>query len=129
MQDVENLINDLPSDERVITKRLRSIILDADPRIQEKLSYGVPYFFHNRRICFVWPASCQPYSTDKAFPPEKVTLGFCYGNLLSNDQGVLIKENRKQVYLIKYKSLAEIDEQTVREILQEAIMIDDSFRK
>jgi uncharacterized protein YdhG (YjbR/CyaY superfamily) len=129
MQDVENLITELPPDERVITKRLRSIILDSDPRIQEKLSYGVPYFFHNRRICFVWPASCQPYPTGKASPAEKVTLGFCYGNLLSNDQGVLIKENRKQVYLIKYKSPAEIDEQIVREILQEAIMVDESFRK
>src|SRR6187549_1741561 len=130
MQDVETVIAELPSDERAIAKRLRALILDIDPRIREKLSYGVPYFFHHRRICFVWPTSCLPcgeYSLKKT--GTKVTLGLCYGNLLSNDRGLLLQEGRKQVFVIKYTSVNEIDEKAVREILQEAVLVDDEFNK
>ena len=129
MQDVETLIAELPSDERTIVKRLRALILDVDPRIQEKLSYGVPYFFHHKRICFVWPTSCLPCGYDTAKDDTKVTLGLCYGNLLSNEQGLLLQEGRKQVFVIKYTSPKEIDEKAVREIIQEAVLVDDEFNK
>lgn len=130
MKDVAGFIADLPGTERLITSRLRTIILESDPRLQEKLSYGVPYFFHHRRICFLWPVSHLPprYSL---WPENqsKVTLGLCYGNLLSNEQGILQKEGRKQVYMIRYSSLNEIDETAVREIILEAVLIDEAFKK
>ena len=130
MQEVEDLITTLPSDEQIIVKRLRSVILDTDPRLQEKLSYGVPYFFHHRRICFIWPTSLVPCGYNQKEPViEKVTLGLCYGNLLSNDQGLLIAEKRKQVYVIRFSSVAEIQEQAIREIIQEAILVDEEFGK
>jgi len=96
------------------------IILESDPRIQERFSYGVPYYFHNRRICFVWPSSA-PYGPKDAV----VSLGFCYGHMLSNVQQVLLSEGRTQVYIIKYSSVTEINEAIVREILQEALLVDD----
>lgn len=127
--DVEEFIGGLEPTEKVLVNRLRKLILDVDPRLQEKLSYGVPYFFHNRRICFIWPASHFPCSDDKRKEyPEKVQLGFCYGNLLSNEQGVLLAEGRKQVYLMKFTSPSEIDDKIIREIVMEAVMIDDSFK-
>lgn len=127
MQEVEDLIATLPNDEMIIVKRLRSIILDTDPHIQEKLSYGVPYFFHHRRICFLWPASLIPCGYSKTPPPkEKVSLGMCYGNLLSNDQGLLESDNRKQVYVIRFTTASEINEKAIREIIQEAVLVDGS---
>jgi uncharacterized protein YdhG (YjbR/CyaY superfamily) len=130
MEDVEDFIAELPADEKLIVKRLRSIILETEPRLQEKFSYGVPYFFHNRRVCFIWPIShLPPGYTVPAEEKTKVTFGLCYGNLLSNDQGLLLKEGRKQVYVIKYTSVKEIDEQAVREIIQEAALIDEGFKK
>jgi hypothetical protein len=63
MREVQEYIEGLAADERIILKRLRDLILDTDPRIVEKLSYGVPYFFRNRRLFFLWPASALPYST------------------------------------------------------------------
>jgi uncharacterized protein YdhG (YjbR/CyaY superfamily) len=130
MDQVEDFIAALDSPEKAIVKRLRAIILDVDPRIQEKLSYGVPYFYHHRRICFLWPASHLPCPVDKIKSvPEKVQLGFCYGNLLSNEQGVLLAEGRKQVYLLKFTSLKEINDHVIREIVQEAVMVDDEFGK
>lgn len=129
MQEVDDFIAELSGDEKRIVSRLRLLIVETDPRIRQKLSYGVPYFFHHRRICFLWPASHLPRNEFR--PSEidfKVTFGFCYGNLLSNDQGLLLKEGRKQVYVIKYSSIKEINENAVREILQEAIMIDEEFK-
>ena len=50
MREVQEFIEGLAADERIIVKRLRDLILDADPRIVEKLSYGVPYFFPQQAI-------------------------------------------------------------------------------
>jgi hypothetical protein len=130
MKEVESLLAELTGDEKIIVSRVRNLILDNDPRIGERLSYGVPYFFHQRAICFLWPISKQPKNYPLPAPGrEKVTLGFCYGNLLSNDQGLLQLENRKQVSVIKLYSPRDIQEQKFREIIQEAIMIDDQFAK
>jgi uncharacterized protein YdhG (YjbR/CyaY superfamily) len=130
MKSVQDFIAALPRDEKIIVSRLRSLILDIDPRIQEKLSYGVPYFFHHRRICFLWPASAIPYETGKA--KERTSLvdfGLCYGNELSNEQGLLLAEGRKQVYVIRLSSASEINEQAFREIIMEAVLVDDGFKK
>ena len=128
MQTVDAFIEDLPEGEKLIVKRLRSLVLNLDHRLQEKLSYGVPYYRHHRSILFIWPASHVPVQKPAAVPTE-VSLGFCYGNLLSNEQGLLLKENRKQVYVIRFKSVREINEQVLSEIIQEAILVDDTFKK
>lgn len=128
MEEVPDLIAGLPEPEKLITKRLRSLILDAAPRLQEMISYGVPYFYHYRRVCFLWPASCIPCGMTR---PDllKVTLGFCYGSMLSNEQGLLVAEKRKQVYVVPIYSLSQINERAIVEIVQEAVLLDDEFGK
>ena len=54
-------------------------------------------------------------------------MGFCYGNLLSNDQGLLQQENRKQVSTISINTLADINERLLREIVNEALIADAQF--
>jgi hypothetical protein len=58
-----------------------------------------------------------------------VTLGFCYGNLMSNEDGVLKADGRKQVYCMYFKSMDEIDDQQIRPLLYEAELIDQGFSK
>jgi hypothetical protein len=128
MTDFEELLMRLPDQERVITRMLRSLILAADPRMREKFSYGVPYFFHHRMICFVWPFSQVPAGYPQP-THEGVTLGFCYGNLLANSDGMLQMEKRKQVGVVKFSSTHDIHEREISVLLQEAIIIDESFRK
>lgn len=61
-------------------------------------------------------------------PNEKGTaLGFNQGYLMSNEEGTLLAEGRKQVYVMYFKSLKDLDEQQVRARLFEAAMIDDQF--
>jgi hypothetical protein len=80
-------------------------------------------------LFFLWPASAIPCHRKETAPPPKVTLGFCYGNLLSNVQDILSGEGRKQVYTFGVSSLATIDEQLLCEVLYEAILVDDQFFK
>jgi len=118
--DIAEFIQSLSRPEQVIVRRLRDIVSNVDPRIREQFSYGVPYYFRKRRVCFIWPQSA-PYGPKNAL----VSFGFCYGHMLSNDQGILLHEGRSQVYIVRYSSLAEIDDRTLIEILQEAVLVDD----
>jgi len=123
--DVNEFIINLPKAERIVVSRLRDLLFETEPRFREKLSYGVPYFSRNRRVCFLWPASAPLGPTN-----AKVSFGFCYANLLSNAQGLLLKEGRKQVYIARFSSVNEIDEKLLLEIIHEALLVDDlHFRK
>ncbi len=125
---VEEVIEELPKAEQIIVKRLRSIILDSLPKAEEKNSYGVPFYRRNRMICYIWPSSVQ-WEPKKIDPEKLVVLGFCQGNLMANEDHVLLAEGRKQVYCMYFKSLAQINEPQVRALLYEAGMIDDEFKK
>lgn len=120
MNEVEEYIETLEGEEKRIANYLRQIILNTSPKISEKLSYGVPYFKINYRLCFVWPSTAQ-YSIIK----EGVQLGFCKGNLLSNSQGVLDIGDRKQVAIINFTKVSQINEQVISELLFEGIEVDE----
>lgn len=119
MNSVEEYISLLTDDERLVAARLRNIILETSPKFTEKLSYGVPYFYINSRVCFIWPAS-SPLSIHK----QGVQLGFCRGNQLSNPHGIMNMADRKVVGIVLYNHLNEINEDLVKELLFEAIELD-----
>jgi hypothetical protein len=93
----------------------------VEPRVSEKFSYGVPYYKRNRQLCFIWPSSSPPGPNDGS-----VSFGLCYGNKLSNDEGLLLSEGRKQVYVIRFKTLSEINvlENSLKQIIMEALLVD-----
>ena|SRR3989337_166113 len=128
---VEEMIMNLPKQEQVMVNRLRELVLECLPMATEKGYYGegVPFYTHHRMICFIWPASVvwgpkKKPEVQKAFG---VTLGFCQGNRMANEEGVLQAEGRKQVYVMYFHSLNEIQEDKVRALLFEAAIIDDTF--
>lgn len=127
MQDVENLIDDLPGEEKLIATRLRNLILHAEPRISEKISYGVPYFSRNRRLFFIWPASQPGLKRNPHRQSPKITLGFCYGNLLSEHHTALARDSRKQVFTVDISKASDIEDHRLQEIIVEAIMVDEQF--
>lgn len=123
MKTYENFFFDLTEDEKPIVQLLRKIILESIPGIREKISYGVPYYFRKTRICFIWPASI------KAGPKSGVMLGFCKGNKLSNEQGILESGGRKEVYALTFHNIKEIKPALIKEILYEAILVDGESAK
>jgi hypothetical protein len=130
-KSVDEVILSLPKNEQVIMKRLRTLILECLPKATEKVSYDVPFYNHHRMICFIWPP-CVYWGPRKRWHDKKekgVTLGFCQGNLMSNEDGALLAEGRKQVYCMYFKSLNEINEEQVRALLYEAELVDEGFKK
>lgn len=127
-KSIDEVVQGLPRDEQLITKKLRALILECIPKAEEKNSYGVPFYRNNKMICFIWPASINWGPKDR-WTKKGVSLGFCQGNLMSNDEGLLLAEGRKQVYCIYFHSVMEINEEQLRPLFFEAALLDDEFKK
>jgi hypothetical protein len=130
---VDELLMNLPRAEQVLVKRLRALITECIPKATEQVYYdiGLPFYRHNKLICFIWPASLRRGSkrTPETQDEKGTSLGFNQGYLMANEDGVLQAEGRKQVYVMYVKSIKDLDENQVRALLYEAAMIDDQFRK
>lgn len=122
MNEVIGFLADLPPDEKAIAEALRSIVLSCSPGFTEKLSYGVPYYFRHSRVCFIWPASRGAAGIESG-----VLFGLCRGHLLSDAQGLLERGGRKEVYMITHRRLSDIQPELLREIIQEAILVDEEM--
>lgn len=130
LKGVEEMILSLPMQEAAIVKRLRGLVFECLPLATEKPYYGlgVPYYSRRRQICYIFPTSAL-YGTDDEKHEKNVTLGFCQGNKMFNENGMLQVDGRKQVRVIYFSTLREINDDQVRALLLEAGMIDDSFEK
>src|SRR5215207_8259090 len=107
----------LPEEERIIVDVLRQIILENLPAgCKEKISYNVPFFYGNRGICIIWPATIP-----RGGIKEGVLLGFWYGNKLNDADHYLTHGTNKQVFYKIYKSAEEINEDAIVKLLKEAI--------
>jgi hypothetical protein len=131
--NVDEMIMNLPKAERVLVQRLRALIMECLPTATEKAYYGmgVPFYTRNRLICFIWPASVfwGPKRTTETQNAKGTSLGFNQGNRMSNEDGVLLSEGRKQVYVMYFHKLSDINETQIRALLYEALLIDDTFSK
>lgn len=110
----------LPPNEFAIVEHLRSIIFEELPDCKEKLAYNVPFYYRHSRICFIWPASVPWGGVD-----DGVALGFCKGNLLSDEIGYLEKQDRKEVRTKTFTSEKQIEWDLLRSYLLEAKKIDE----
>ncbi len=126
---VDELVFTLPKEEQVIVKKLRAIILECLPKAEEKISFGAPFYSHHKMICFIWPPSLQWGVQRKAgkHAHKGVSLGFCQGHLMANEEGLLLQEGRKQVYTMYFTKPQEIKEEQIRSLLFEAELIDQRF--
>ena len=127
---VEEMIISLPRNEKAIVNRLRALVQECLPKATEKAYYGegVPFYTHHRMICFIWPSSVH-WVSKRTQEAKGVTLGFCQGNRMSNEDGVLKSEGRKQVYVMYFHTLTDINDEQVRALLYAAEMIDQTFGK
>jgi len=123
IQSIEELSEILPNEEWIILDVLRGIVLDKLPNYcKEKLSFNVPFFYGNKGICIIWPASIPRGGISNG-----VLFGFWQGNKLSDPKNYLTKGTNKKVYYKIYKSTKEIDIDRLCELLDEAIQIDSEF--
>jgi hypothetical protein len=114
----------LPEDERVMVDVLRQMVIEAlPPHCKEKISYNVPFFYGNKGICIIWPATIPRGGIKKG-----VLLGFWYGNKLKDVDNFLTHGTNKQIFYKIYLNPEEIDDKPIKKLLKEAIKIDKSFK-
>jgi hypothetical protein len=85
------------------------------PEVTSKISYQIPFYYRKSWICYLNPVK-----------GGGVELGFTRGQELSNEQGILEAKGRKQVAGIIFYSLKDIPERALLEVINEAIILDES---
>lgn len=117
---IKKFIGLLPEAEKEMTVRLREIILETNPAFEEKFAYGVPYYYINKRVCFIWPTTI-PRSGFRT----GVILGFCNGVILKKKFDIISCGSNKVVGWIQYHNIKEIKPKIIKEILAEAIIFQE----
>ena len=104
ISSIVQLYDLLPENERVITDVLRHLIKENLPAYyKEKISYNVPFFYGNRGICIIWPATVPRGGIRKG-----VLLGFWYGNKLKDKDNYLTRGTNKQIFYKIYQKPEDI---------------------
>ena len=85
---VTALIESQPDAAKSILKKLRQIILNAAPHVEEAIKYKLPFYAYKGRLCYL------------NIRKQEVHLDICKGPFLSNEQGVS-EGNGKEVRIIK----------------------------
>lgn len=124
IKNIVELFTLLPEEERIITDVLRQIILETLPGYcKEKISFNVPFFYGNKGICIVWPATVPRGGIKLG-----VLLGLWYGNKLADKDNFLTHGSNKQIFYKIYYKADEIDERPIKKLLKEVIKLDQSFQ-
>ncbi|HMC98617.1 MAG TPA: DUF1801 domain-containing protein [Ferruginibacter sp.] len=125
IRSILQLYERLPENERLITDVLRQIIRAGLPsRCKEKISYNVPFFYGNKDIAIIWPASIPRGGIKKG-----VLLGFWYGCKLKDEDGYLTHGTNKQIFYKIFYDVDEIDEAAIGKLLKEAVQLDAGARQ
>ncbi len=114
MSEVENLIYQFDNSQREILLFLHNM-LTKEYGLTDKITFKNPCYYNKSWICYL-----------KSVRSESIELAFLRGNELSNVQGILKSHGRKQLRSIEFSEIKEIPIESVKEILQEAILLDEA---
>jgi len=113
MTDIEDFIMQHEGNQRLVMNYFHTLLTEEFNLIA-KLAYKLPFYYRKSWICYLYP-------TKKG----NVDLSFPRGKELSNSQGLLKSRGRKMVYSINFTDLKDLPETAVREIIHEAILLDE----
>jgi len=123
-QNIEDIFDAIPAEEWLILDVLRGFVKDKlPPYCKEKISYNVPYFYGNRGICIIWPATIP-----RGGIKEGVLFGFWQGYKLKDVDNYLTKGTNKKVFYKIYKSVEEIKLEALDKLICEAILVDQGSK-
>jgi len=113
MVNVEEFINQLEIEQRKIVFYFHEL-LAHQLELAHKIRFKIPFYYHKSWVCYLNPIK-----------KDAVELAFLSGKELSNEQGLLEANDRKQVAGITFSKVEEIPADQVYEIIQEALMLDE----
>ena len=92
---------------------LREIILNSSGKIEERMTYGVPFYYYYGRLCYL--------NTTK----KGLDIAFCRGIKLSEKFEQLERKNRKEVATITVNSAQDVDKPLLKKIMLEAMLLNE----
>ncbi|WNB17966.1 DUF1801 domain-containing protein [Marivirga arenosa] len=115
MTEVEQYIFDLKINQREIMLYFHDL-LAHQLELEDKIRYKIPFYYHKSWVCYMNPIK-----------NGGVEVAFLRANELSNHQGILDFKGRKQVAGISFSNVDEIPRDHIYEIIQEALLLDESI--
>ncbi|MBP6585107.1 MAG: DUF1801 domain-containing protein [Flavobacterium sp.] len=110
MKPAEEYILNQPEPYRSILLHVQAVVEQAIPELQLKYKYNIPFFYFGKKPFLYLNASHKKQFVDVAF---------FKGYQLTLHQDELIGEGRTLVKSLQYKSLQEIDNQVITDLLFE----------
>jgi hypothetical protein len=100
---------------------IRSVIFKTLPKVEERYSYKIPFYYHNKKaLCYLNVLKNTDF----------VDIAFVQGFLLENKFPQLKDHNnRKQVRSLQIKRIDFFDERTFSKILKEASNLLDKSKR
>ncbi|MBK8702685.1 MAG: DUF1801 domain-containing protein [Saprospiraceae bacterium] len=114
MSAVEDFIYQFEGSQRDVMLHFHDL-LTVELNLTEKIRFKIPFYYGKSWICYLNPKK-----------DGKIELAFVRGNELSNYQGILDDKGRKQVCSVEFEKVSEIPIQQMNEIIQEAILLDET---
>ncbi|MFA8344351.1 MAG: DUF1801 domain-containing protein [Rhodothermaceae bacterium] len=115
MTDVENFIIQFEGEQREIMFLIHRL-LTTELNLISKIRFKIPFYYNKSWICYLNPIR-----------KGGVEFAFTRGNELSNSQKLLDSKERKQVAGIELTSAENIPLDKLNEIIQEAILLDETL--
>lgn len=116
MTSIRDFILGLEGQQKVIITALDTL-LTSQLDLQGRIRFKIPMYYRKSWVCYLNPIK-----------NNGVELAFMRGNELSNEQGLLEFRGRKQVAGIELFSLQDIPDQPLNELLQEALLLDETVK-
>lgn len=118
---LEDFIESQETEIRSLLWQISRTILNAHPKMKDKISFGIPMFGVKKEICYFGIIKKK----------KGIEIGFHRGYQMSNEQGILDQKKRQYIAGITFKDLNDFREKEVafNEILQEAIILDEINEK
>ncbi|MBL0144640.1 MAG: DUF1801 domain-containing protein [Chitinophagaceae bacterium] len=117
MNAVDIYLDELPPTQKIIAQKVRSLILELVPNVQEKFSYKLPFYHFFGILCFI----------NKI--PNGIDVGFCRGQDLLDEFPQLEVKKRKILASIALYNIKDIKEKELREIIIAAAIWNEEAKK
>lgn len=115
MNEAEDFIYQHEGNQKQLLLYFHNLLISF-PKVYAKICYKIPFYYLKSWVCYLNPIK-----------NKGVEICFIHGKELSNSQGLLQTNGRKQVYGIPFYSIKEVPEDTVLEIIQEAFLLDETL--
>jgi len=111
LNPAENYILNQPELYRDILLYLQLIVERTIPELELKYKYKIPFYYLNGKPFCYFNASHKK---------EFVDVGLVKGKLIQVHQEYLVTENRKKIVSLRYRTIEEVDNQILIEVLEVA---------